>query len=87
MPEQALPDQWAEYEPFDRAGLTEWTHVYECAGCTDRVAVYDPEGIHRIVLCAEHSGTGKATVDYPPEGFEDDDDYDFEEDEKDCEDA
>jgi hypothetical protein len=57
-------DKWAEYEPFDRAGLTEWTDVFECDedGCENRVAVYDPYGTCGLVLCAQHSDSGAAVA-------------------------
>lgn len=51
------PNEWIEFEPFDRAGLTEWTGVFDCDedGCENRVAVYDPYGTCGLVLCAEHN--------------------------------
>ena len=50
--------RWAEYEPFDRAGLTKWNAIHTCDvdGCENRVAVYDHYGTVAVVLCAEHNG-------------------------------
>jgi hypothetical protein len=88
--------QWDEYEPFDRNGLTRWTDVFSCDedGCDKMVAVYDPYGTCALVLCAEHSGFGRAgagPIDYPPgcEGDDKDDDLqleDYEEDDDWCDD-
>jgi hypothetical protein len=71
-------DEWAEYEPFDRAGLKKWTHVFEWDDddCDNRVAVYDPYGTCGLVLCAKHNGgaAGAGPIDYPP--WDDEDDFD-----------
>lgn len=84
MLEQATEAEWAEYEPFDRAGLAEWTDVFTCDhdDCESRVAVYDPYGTCTLVLCAEHNGgaAGAGPIDYPPEDDFDFEDFDDEED-------
>jgi hypothetical protein len=70
------PEDWAEYEPFDRAGLKEWTDVYDCDDddCENRVAVYDPYGTVCLVLCAEHNHGVACAGGYPepPEPEEED---------------
>ena len=73
------PKEWTQYEPFDRAGLEEWTDVDCCDedGCENRVAVYDPYGTVCLVLCAEHNGGTACAGGYPEPPEPDDEEGDW----------